>query len=58
MTTNYAPARPLLRFVFAAAALMATLACGAFIDELAQVVPADTLQAVAMPQLAAVANAR
>lgn len=58
MTPNYAPVQPLLRCAFVAAALAATLACGAFIDGLARDYPAEALQAAAMQRASVAANAR
>jgi hypothetical protein len=58
MTQKYAPVQPLLRCTFVAAALAATLACGAFIDGLARDYPAEALQAKAVQRTPVAANAR
>jgi len=52
MNRTYAPIRPLIRCVFAAAALVATLACGAVVDGLARGYGSDAQQASATPLVA------
>jgi hypothetical protein len=48
MNANYTPVRPLLRCLFAMAALSATLTCGVFIDWLAHCEASGSVQEAAV----------
>jgi hypothetical protein len=52
MIPTYTPIRPLIRCVFAAAALVATLACGAFVDGLARGYMSEAQQVAITPLVA------
>jgi hypothetical protein len=56
MNPNYTPIRPLIRCVFVAAAIAATLVCGAFVDGLARAYSSEALQADSAQQQVASAE--
>jgi hypothetical protein len=52
MNPSYTPIRPVIRCLFATAALATTILCGAFVDGLARGYTSEALHAAAAQQIA------